>query len=261
MPNAVQTIAGTAVAAGAGTNPAVPAAGDTFTVPSFSLTAAAYLEQVSAAGATTDFVRIRSPRLHDANQGIRAYVGSPLYRSLLPWNNQENLYPSDTPTVEIDATGAGTGGILVTYGFDDLAGAQPRLGLWSEIEPRIVHISSVEVDVTSGAAGQWGNGVAINALFDNFEAGADYALLGYHCNANCLGVAITGKDTGNLKIGGPGSADAIETREYFIWFAERTQRQRIPIIAANNKGSTLVQNVDTAAATAVKVSLTFAQLQ
>jgi hypothetical protein len=260
MPNAVQTIAGFNTAGGAGTAIATPAPGDTFTVPSFDLSSKAYLEQVHASGATVDFVRVRSPRLHDANQGIRIQVGGTVRRSLLPWGNREVLYPSDTPIVEIDATGAGSNGIVTQYGYDDLPGVQPRLANWSDVQPRIVHIMGCEVDVVSGAIGAWGASAALNSLFDNFEAGADYALLGYTASVACLAIAISGKDTGNLKIGGPGANDNFETTNYFINWSDLSGKPRIPVIAANNRGSTVLQNVDIAAATATKVSLFLAQL-
>lgn len=260
MPNAVQTIAGYYTAAAAGTGAAVAAAGDSFTVPSFSLSSKAYIEAVFADGASTDFIRIRSPRLHDANQGLRLRVGGVTLRNLIPPGMNEVLYPSDTPIVEIDETAAATGGILLDYGFDDLAGVAPRLASWAEIQPRIVHVMGCAVDVTSGAIGTWGASAALNSKFDNFEAGADYALLGYQCSVPCLGIAVTGKDTGNLKVGGPGSDDPLVTTRYFIDKSEDTGRPRIPVIAADNRGSTVLQNIDVAAATAIEVSLLLAQL-
>jgi hypothetical protein len=260
MPKALQTIAGFATAAGAGVLAATPAAGDTFNVPSFALTAQGLLEGVYWSGTTADFIRVRSPRLHDANQGLRLQTGTSQRRRLLPTYVNDYLYPSDTPIVEIDATGAATNGVLLQYGYTDLPGVSPRLAQFSEIQSRIVHIMGCEVDVTSGALGQWGNGVALNANFDNFEAGADYALLGYTVNVGALGIAITGKDTGNLKVGGPCDPDAAQTQDYFIRFSEEGGIGYIPIIAANNKSSTLLQVVDVAAATAVHVSLLLAQL-
>lgn len=260
MPRAIQTISGFFTAAGAGTNVVTPAPGDSFNVPSFDVSSTAHLLQAYANGATTDFVRIRSPRMHDANQGLRLRVGTQLSIELLPFEVSEVLYPSDTPIVEIDATGAGSGTILVHYEFADLPGVQPRLAGTADIQGRIVHIMGCEVDVTSGAIGAWGNGVAINANFDNFEAGADYALIGYDVTTACSGIAITGKDTGNLKIGGPGVANPRWTANYFLNMSTVTGRPCIPIIAANNKSATILQNVDVAAATASKVTLLLAQL-
>lgn len=260
MPNAIQTIAGFFTAAGAGTNVATPAPGDSFQVPSFDLSSKAYLEQLWTRGTTVDFIRFRSPRLHDANQGIRVRIGGTQMRSLLPWANQEVLYPSDAPIVEIDATGAGTDMVMAQYGYDDLPGVAPRLAMWSDVEPRIQHIMGCEVDVTSGAIGAWGNGAALNSSFDNFEAGQDYAWLGYTLTGGCAAIAMTGKDTGNLKIGGPGADDNYESTNYFVNWSEQVGKPRIPVIAANNRGSTLLQNVDFAAATATKVTLYLAEL-
>lgn len=260
MPNAIQTIAAFNTAAGAGTAVATPAPGDIITVPNFTLPAKAYIEKVAVAGTTVDFIRIRSPRMHDANQGLRIRVTGTLRRDLLPFGLQEVVYPADTPIVEIDATGAATNAILFSYGFDDLTGAAPRLATWESIASRIVHTMGCEVTVTSGAIGAWGNSAALNSSFDNFEAGADYALLGYTCDTACLGVAVTGRDTNNLKMGGPGSTDPIETRHYFVAWDRSVTQPRIPIIAANNRGSTFLQNVDVAAATTAHVTLFLAQL-
>lgn len=260
MPNAMQTIAAFFTAAGAGTNIVTPAAGDIVTVPNFTLPAKAYIEKIAVSGTTVDFIRIRSPRMHDANQGLRIRVTGTLRRDLLPFSLQEVVYPADTPIVEIDATGAATNGILFSYAFDDLTGASPRLASWEQIASRIVHTMGCEVTVTSGAIGQWGASAALNSGFDNFEAGADYALLGYTCDTACLGVAVTGRDTNNLKMGGPGSTDPLETRNYFVAWDRSVPNPRIPIIAANNRGSTFLQNVDVAAATVAHVTLFLAQL-
>ena len=260
MPHALQTISGFVSPGAAATAVVVPAAGDTFQVPSFDLSSKARILNVYASGALTDFIRIRSPRMHDANQGMRLQVGATKQRGLLPTWMSEVLYPSDSPIVETDGTGVGVQAILAQYEYDDLSGVQPSFASSADVQGRILHIMGCEVDVTSGAIGQWGNGVAINANFDNFEAGALYALLGYTCNVPVHGIAITGKDTGNLKVGGPGIADADDTASYFVSLSEDAGRPLIPVIQANNKASTLLQAVDIAAATAVHVSLILAQL-
>jgi hypothetical protein len=261
MPRAIQMIAGFFTAGGAGVNTVTPAPGDSFTVAAGTQEGAINLEQIYAAGATTDFVRIYSPRMHDNVQGTRLQVGTQKYRPLLPYGADQPLYPADTPTVQIDATGAGTGGILAMYEYLDLPGANPRLATWADIQPRVEQVSGVEVDVVSGAIGAYGNGVAMNANFDNFKANRDYALLGYTVNAGCLGIGIFGPDTSNYRIGGPGDPDPALTHEVFVRTSVDTGRAFIPVIAANNRGSTLVQAVDVAAATAVHVSLILALLK
>ena len=261
MPRAFQLNCGFYTAAGAGTGVATPMAGDSFAVQSFSTSASARLAQVWAEGASTDFVRIRSPKMHDANQGIRLQVAGIQNVPLLPYGTQQPLYPVDTPTGEIDETAAATGAIACLYHYDDLPGVSPRLGMWADIEPRIKQVSGVQVNLGAIAAiGQYSAGTALNANFDNFEAGSDYALLGYVTSSSVLAIAVSGQDTGNLKTGGIGIADARDTSHWFVWLSERTGAPAIPIIAANNKGSTQVFQTDNTAHAAQNVTLIMAML-
>lgn len=262
MPRALQLVSGFATAAGAGTNVVTPSPGDTFTVPSFDMSAPAWLEQTWATATADDFVRIRSPRMHDANQGLRLMTAGQARQPMLPYGMNQQIYPVDTPIVEIDATGAGSDAISVLYSWSDLPGIQARLASWSDVQPRITEVSGVDVLVSAAAAiGSYSPGVAINSAFDNFEAGSDYALLGYIMSSPALALAVIGQDTGNLKVGGPGLQAAPLTQDWFVTLSEKCGRPCIPIIAANNKGSTLVSQVDNTAHAAQHVTLIMAQLR
>lgn len=261
MPRALQLVSGFFTAAGAGTNVVTPSGGDTFTVPSFDMSAPAWLEQAWASNTADDFVRIRSARMHDANQGIRMQITGLSRQPLLPYGMNQQLYPVDTPTVEIDATGAGSDAISALYSYSDLPGISARLANWADVAPRIIEVMGCDVLVSAAAAiGAYSPGVAINSAFDNFEAGSDYALLGYQVASPCLSIAVIGQDTGNLKVGGPGFQTAPLTQDWFVQLANKTGRPCIPIIAANNKGSTLVSQVDNTAHAAQHVTLILAQL-
>ncbi len=262
MPRALQAISGFFTAGGAGTGVATPMGGDTFTVPSITPGTPARLAQLWATGASTDFVRVRSPRMHDANQGIRVRVGLTVPEPLLPWSVDQPIFPLDTPIVEIDETAAATGAITLLYDYDDLPGVNPRLATWEEIDPRILNVMGCEVALGAiGAIGAYSAGNAINSTFDNFEAGYDYALLGYTTAATRLTIAVAGPDTSFLKIGGPGLSDARLTTEWFQRMARLTGRACIPVIAANNKGATNVFQTDNAASAATTVTLILAQLK
>lgn len=261
MPRAFQVVSGFFTAGAAGTGVATPMSGDTFTVPSINPNSVARLENLWANGASTDFVRVRSPRMHDANQGIRLQVGATVPEPLLPWSADQPIYPLDTPTVEIDETAAATGAISLLYEYDDLPGSAPRLATWDEINPRVAQIMGCQVNLSAiGAIGQYSAGNALNGNFDNFEAGRDYALLGYTTAASRLTIAVSGPDTGFLKMGGPGIADPRTTMEWFQRIARITGRPFIPVIAANNKGATNVFQTDNAASAAVNVTLILAML-
>lgn len=262
MGNALILSAGFFTAAGAGSAASTPMAGDTFNVPSFDLNSPAYLEQIWGSGASQDWISMRSPRMHDNSQGIRLNGGAGSVDPLLPWGMNQMLYPSDTPIVTQDETAAATGGVAALYGFTDLPGVNARLGNWADIQPRIIEVSGVQVTLGAVAAiGQYGPAVAINSSFDNFEAGSDYALLGYLTSASVLALAVVGQDTGNLKVGGPGVNDPKVTSSWFVNLAEQSGRPYIPIIAANNKGSTLVSQTDSSAHAAQAATLIFAQLK
>src|SRR5579859_1832186 len=127
MPRVLRSAAGFFTAAGAGLNPATLVSGGTGTIAVDAFTSGnAYLEEIWAAGATTDFIRFRSPRMHDANQGLRLITGTTQRANLLPWGVDAQVYSSDVPVLEIDATGAGTGLAVVTYGYDDLSTGAPK---------------------------------------------------------------------------------------------------------------------------------------
>lgn len=261
MPRAIQVISGFFTAAAAGTGAATPMSGDAFQVPAITPGTTARLEQLWAAGASTDFVRVRSPRMHDVNQGIRLQVGLTPQEPLLPWGTDQLLYPLDTPTVEIDETAIATGAISLLYEYDDLPGVNPRLATWEEVDPRIHQVMGCQVNLGAIAAiGQYSAGNALNSTFDNFEAGFDYALLGYTTPATRLTIAVSGPDTSFLKVGGPGLADARLTSEWFQRMSRITGRAFIPVIAANNKGATNVFQTDNAASAAVNVTLILARL-
>ena len=261
MPRALQQLNGFFTAAGAGTNTVTPMTGDTFTVPSVTPGSKAVLEQVWATGTTVDFVRVRSPRMHDANQGVRLRVGATTQVPLLPWSVDQPIYPLDTPIVEIDATGAATNAIGVLYEYDDLPGVSPRLATWEEVDSRIINVMGCDVSCGAIASiGAYSAGNAINSLFDNFEAGYDYALLGYEVGTARHAISVSGPDTSFLKIGGPGTTLAHVTSDWFQRISRITGRAFIPIIAANNKGATNVFQTDNAASAAVNVTLILAQL-
>lgn len=262
MPRTLKTVTGFFTAGGAGTNIVTvsPGAVGNYTVDAFN-SGKCYLESVWVSGATTDFVRVRSGRLHDPNQGIRLQAGSIKQANLLPWPSNQQLISTDNLTVEIDATGAGSGGIALTYGFDEFTGANQGLANWADVSSRIVNIMGQEVDVAASATiGSVGAGVALNAFADNWKVDSSYALLGFTCSTAVLALLLNGPNTGGQDIGFPGDTDTRETRDYFVRMANMTGRPCIPIIEGGNKGSTVLKAVDSAAGTAPKVSLILAQL-
>jgi hypothetical protein len=101
----------------------------------------------------------------------------------------------------------------------------------------------------------------ITTTYDASSANANYALLGYTCSVAVGAVGIKGVDTSATFIGGPGEAITKNTADYFLAMSKRSGKPCIPIFNAANKANTFVVGVDSAASTAVKVTLILAQLQ
>jgi len=236
-------------------------AGQTSVVRNTELSAHVYLQDMWAKGATAGVFRIRSPRLHDNVQGIRFQNPATLNYQLMGWWPLELLVPQDTLIAEITGGAAETdaGSFLVSY--DDLPGANGNYAHWDQVKARIEHVVTIEVDTTASATvGNWSTGAALNSSFDLTWANSWYAILGYVVSASVLAVAIQGPDLGNLKNGGPGNLNLVDTRNYFVQRDIFGNTPAIPIINSANKAGTFVFAVDTAASTAVNVGLVCALL-
>src|ERR1051326_7941583 len=237
---------------------ATAATGDTLTVRNFPFQSGAYIENVWSRQGTAGAVRVRSPRIHDNVSGIRANVLASDPIPVLPDWARQRLYPQDLLTVEQTGGAAETevGALLWWYG--DLPGTQARLFRWEEIAPRIVNYVGVLVSITTSATiGLWGPGRALNADNDVLKANVDYALIGYDVDASCTAVALRGVDSGHLRIGGPGTTNRIDTRDFFVRNAQRNQVPFIPVMNMANKGAILVDGVTNAASVAVNINWIF----
>jgi hypothetical protein len=261
MARILRSFAGFFTAAGAGTNLATLVAGGTGTlaVDAFS-SGKCYLETLWFAGAAVDFVRVRSPRMHDANQGLRLMATPTPEASLIPYGSDIQVYSSDVPIYELDATGAGTGVLVGTYGYDDLGSGNTTLATWDEVRPRIQDVMANQFAVTAGAIGSWGAGVPLNNATDNMKADNSYAVLGYTCSVAVAAFALNGTDTGNFDIAMPGRISPFETRNYFLEMGSWSGRACIPVIQANNRAGTIIKSTDSAAATVSQISLILARL-
>ncbi len=261
MGKALTVVTGRVTNPGATLTALTPNTGDSFTVRSFPFGSSAYIDNVWAQEATAGVVRIRSPRLHDANQAIRERVIITNPRPLLPYELRQPLYPQDVLTFELSGGGAETDMASILQYYEDLPGIDARLATYEEVRSRIVNLAGMEVQAaTSATAGQYGGTVALNATFDNWKRNVDYAVLGYLVDATVCTVGITGPDTGQLRVGGPGTTEAIVTADWFVENAKATGAAYIPVINAANIAATLLDLAGTTVSTTVNVTLNVAEL-
>jgi len=235
--------------------------GNSFTVRNFSDPARAWLDGLWAQAATAGVIRVRSPKLHDFTQGIRFTDVAAVSRTLIPEGLSQMLYAQDNLTFEMSGGASETdAGAMLIY-YEDLPGVDARLATWDQVASRILFVLTVEVSVTNPTtAGDWSAGTAINATFDLLKANTDYAILGYQAASAVGAVAVVGPDLGNLRAGGPGTTESIETRSWFKRLSQNTGRPYIPIINSANKAGTNAAVIHTTASGSTTVDLVMAQL-
>jgi hypothetical protein len=261
MGRCVEIISGKAVNPGATFTALTMATGDSATVRAMA-SGSAFMHDIWAQEATAGVVRVRSPRMHDNLQNIRTGIIAASPRPTLPDEFSQPLYSQDVMTLDMTGGGAETDAASFFMDYDDVGGINARLASWEEIKPRVVSLVSIETQhTTGGTAGDYGGSLAINSFEDILKANLDYALLGYKVSAAVLSVGYKGADTGNVRIGGPGTTQEQETRNWFIRMSKNTGRPMIPILNAANKFGFFVDLISTATGASVNVWSIFAQLQ
>jgi len=207
--------------------------------------------------------RIRSPRLHDNVNGIRMLVRTTAPIPMITPHPVQRLYAQDALIPEIavaDAAGNIELGFFLAY-YTDLQGVAARFIDWPTLMARGVNLVGVEVDTTPGVTGQWTGASALNKTVDNLIANTDYAILGYTLSARCGGVGITGVDTGNLRVGGPGQVDdPVLLQEWFSRLSRLSGIPCIPVINSANKAGITIDIAQDQAGAAVNVALQLVQL-
>lgn len=259
--SAIEVITGRALNPGATITALTANTGSSFTIRDFPSPNGAFLAGLWAQGATAGVVRVHSARFHDDVQGIRYRNPAALIRNYLADEAQQPLYPNDPLRFEMSGGGAETDSASMLVYYRDLPGINARLQMWDQIKPRVVNLLTVEVPVVGPVtAGDWSPGTVITTLTDLLKADTNYAVLGYQSDTACNSVALQGTDTGNLKIGGPGTTESIETRDFFLSLSKNTGEPAIPVINSNNRGSTLAFVALNTAAGTINVSFSLAQL-
>lgn len=252
----------TASLTGVGTFGALAAVtGDTLTVRSLGQGDNARLVGFGRKGATAGSIRLRSPFLHDVSSGIRSRVLAADPSSVIDSDCLQPLRAQDPLTFESTGGAAAeqeSGWILTYYG--NLQGDSSVYISAAELEQRALELVTLETAVTGVAPANWGS-TLLSAATGQLKANQWYAVLGYQVDVACTAVALSGPDTGNFKVGGPGITTRQFTRRFFHDLADQSGLPVIPCINAQNLGGTTSQIVDSAGATAVNVDWILARLR
>jgi hypothetical protein len=269
MGKALEVITSFATAPGVAAFAACAAAGgNSLQVRSADMKSKVLLLETWAFNQVAGQLRIRSPRLHDAVNGMRWRIPAASVLPRLPGPSAggfaQFLIPQDTLIVESQGSAVGgqieSNSMLVYY--DNLPGVSARL-IGNETLQRFgVNITTIQATITAVATGQYGGGVLVNAATQNLKANTDYALLGGESDTRGTVVRATGVDFGSLGVGFPAEPSIGDiTVGWFQALAVNFGLPLIPVFNSANFGGITVDLQTNQSAGTFIVDLVCVELQ
>lgn len=263
----MEVISGYVTAPGATFTPWTVATGNSLQIRSADVSSRVILLSAWGWNQVAGVLRVRSPRLHDFQQGIRmrnpVNLAIPNFPTYGEDSVMQTLVPQDTLTVE--QTGSGTAGQIETGSllvwYDSLPGISGRFIDSPTLQKGGVNVIGQEVSITTGTTGGYSGQVTINSSFDNFKANTDYALMGICTDTRVCTVRVQGVDTGNLGVGVPGEFTIRDVQaNWFIRLSDTFNTPMIPVFNSANKNAILVDAVAQQVAVTVVATLLLAEL-
>jgi len=268
MGKALEVVTSFVTAPGATLTAATACTGNSLQIRSADVKSKVYLLNAWGFNQVAGVFRYRSPRLHDAVNGIRlrnpAALTIPRFPGTINSAFKQFLVPQDTLIVE--QSGSGVGGqiesnTMLVY-YDNLPGVSARLIPDSVLQQYGVNATTIEASVVSVVTGQYGGAVLVSAATQNLKANTDYALLGGQSDTRGTVVRATGVDFGSLGVGFPCEpAIADETISFFQNVANTTGLPTIPVFNSANFGGITVDVQTNQAGGTFVVTLFLVELQ
>ena len=192
------------------------------------------------------FLTVKSPRLHDAQNGVQFIHTLSQVSPLWPMGAKQKMYPQDTLTLLLagSATAGDIESFAMLFHFEDLPGVSQRFIDKAGIKQHGVNIATIRSTLALGTAGGLSGEEAINVDQAHLKANTDYAVLGATMDNECLCINFRGPDTGNMRIPIPG--DDVNKRLTSRWFVELTEAYEmplIPVINSANAGATFFDGI------------------
>lgn len=260
---ALELVSGFATAPGAVITAIDMCAGNTLTIRNCALNSDIFLLSAWQSKQAAGICRIRSPKLHDNVQCMRAQAQALNGQVFIPPSYKQKLYPQDDLIVELDGSAA-VGDLelvsLLIY-YQDLPGANGNYATWDSIKNNIKNILTVENTLTLGATGDYTGEEAINAEFDLLKANTNYAILGATFDELCGAIRYRGVDFANMGVGLPtNSYEGQRFSQWFKYLSEESGLATIPIFNSANKDGLLIDGQQDENAAAVTVTTILAEL-
>jgi hypothetical protein len=246
----------------------VAAAGNSFQVRSADVKSKVWLLEAWSFNQVAGQLRIRSPRLHDAVNGMRyripAALSLPRLGAAVAGAFGQFLIPQDTLIVENQGSAVGgqieSSTLLIFY--ENLPGVAARLITNTQLRQYGVNRTTIQASIVTVITGQYGGGVLVNAATQNLKANTDYAWLGGETDTRGTVIRATGVDFGSLGIGFPAEpsiADVTET--FFQNMAINLEMPLIPVFNSANFGGITVDAQTNQAGGTFIVDLNLVELQ
>lgn len=268
MGKALEVVTSFVTAPGATLTAAAACTGNSLQIRSADVKSKVFLIEAWGFNQVAGVFRYRSPRLHDAVNGIRlrnpATLVLPRLAGAIAGGFKQFLVPQDTLIVE--QSGSAVAGqiesnTMLIY-YDNLPGVSARLIPDSVLQQYGVNYTTIEVSITAVATGQYGGGVLVSAATQNLKANTDYALLGGQSDTRGTVIRATGVDFGSLGVGFPAEPSiADETINFFQNIANNTQLPTIPVFNSANFGGITVDLQTNQAGGAFIATLLLVELQ
>lgn len=235
------------------------AAGDSLNVRNFdSSTQYASLEHVFRRGATAGIGSVQSPRMHDNATGINFTSSEAVDTLVFPNEAYQPLYPADGLIVKATGGAAESDAVGLLIYYSDIPGLKGQFISPGDLQGQIRNVKAFQVAAPAGA-NAWTDTV-ITTTENQLHADADYAVLGYKVSATCALIGVKAPETGNLRVGGPGTTVGIDTADWFVRWSKNSGYAAIPVFNANNRSGVFVGAVDVAAVAGLIVTLICAEL-
>ena len=264
---AIEVITGYVTAPGATYTAWTMATGNSNQIRSADSASKAILLSAWGWNQTAGVLRIRSPRLHDAQSAIRlrnpANLCAPRFATYGFEAPQQLLIPQDVLTIE--QTGSSTGGQIETGSlliyYPALPGVAGRFIDGPTLQKQGINILGQEVAITTGTAGGYSGQVAINSTVDTLKANTDYALMGIETDVRVCTIRVQGVDSGNLGVGVPGEYTIPDVQaNWFVRLSDSFGYPMIPVFNSANKTAILVDAVAQQSAVSVVATLIMIEL-
>jgi hypothetical protein len=259
---AYQLLSGNAVAPGATLTALTMAAGDNLQVKQAS--GDIKLLSVFGQALVPLTMQVRSPRFHDNVNGITITVANDGYKTmdvlgLVPQKlvAQDNLLAF----VSGSAVPLAVNNMFMLIYYSNLSGSNGRFSRPTDVLSRALNVLTVPVLLNPTVAGDYSGEVSINSMTDLLKANTDYAIIGYTLDTPCGAIGIRGVDTGNMRIGAPGTlVNPKDTSNHFMDFSRKHGVPAVPIINSANKNNTFIDVVQDDGLASVGVTFIMAEL-